>query len=200
MALTDVVLALYLEGLPRDDAHGSHSYSTGPLTEAAEGAFALGCALGVEFPDRVSLILAQTHPGEVQAIIDDCTGPLQDQVVEAREASAELEPALFMGSLFEALDEDEPVEADAACNILSIAFEYGCVLAHVERRGAQLVRNSFNRRQALAAQGRATTEATSEPPPPAMGPRPSLDRPVQELAQELLTAYEADIGFGQTEQ
>ncbi len=197
MALTDVVLALYLECLPRDDAHDRHSYSTGPLVEAAEGAFALGCALGVEFPDRVSLILGQTHPGEVQAIIDDCTGPLQDQVVEAREAGAELEPALFMGSLFEALEENEPVEADAACNILSIAFEYGCVLAHVERRGAQLVRNSFNRRRALAAQGQAPTESAEGPPPPATGPRPGLGRPVQELAHELVGAYESDIGFDQ---
>ena len=195
MALTDVVLALYLEGLPRrDDPDGTSYFEAEPLTEAAAGAFALGCALGAAFPDRVRLILEQTHPGEVDAIISDCADPLEAEVAEAREAGRELEPSLFMASIFEAMDDVEPVEADVACNVVSIGFEYGCILAEVERRAAQMVRNSFNRRQAEVL--RAAADADSAEGLILVGPDP--ERPVQELAQEVLAAYEKDFGFGQT--
>ena len=71
-----------------------------------------------------------------------------------------------------------------------MAFEYGCIRAHVERAAAMMVRNVFNRAQAEAL---AEFEAgTNDDLPP--GPDPH--RPLQDLAAEILSAYEADIGFG----
>ena len=125
MALTDVVLALYLEGLPRrDDADGTSYFDAEPVTEAAAGAFALGCALGAAFPDRVRLILEQTHPGEVDAIISDCADPLEADVAEAREAGRELEPRLFMVSIFEALDS---CKCDEAGRVFVADYGKSCI-------------------------------------------------------------------------
>ena len=193
-----MVLALYLEGLPsQDDAGGISYYDPDPLMEAACAAFALGCALAIESPQQVMPVLKQTHPDDAEAIVAECTPPLLEQVAEARASSAELRPELFLEALLEALEESEPVEAEVAYNIISIAFEYGCILAHVERRAALTVRNGFNRlqAQALSAQAGQQSEDIADAPRYLAGPDPH--RPVQDLARELLSAYEQDIGFGQ---
>ena len=148
MPLTDVVLSFYLEELPsRQEADGSLLYDLEPLLEAGAGAFVLGCALGIEAPDTVASVLEQTHPGEVAAIVEDCTAPLVASVEEAQGSGTEMGP-----------------------HVLSIAFEYGCILATVERRAALVVRNGFNRHAAD-------------------GPT------IQETARRILAAYEADYGF-----
>jgi hypothetical protein len=194
--LTDVVLMLYLEEIPQvsESPSGQPAYETEALRRAAMGAFAMGCATGMEFPDLVRPILEQTHPDEgADTIIEDCEGPLTEQVVEARAANQGLSSELFLESLFEAMEEDPEVEAQAAYNVLSISFEYGCILAKVERSAALLVRNDFNRKQAEQVEAMER----GEEPFPVLGPDPN--RPIQDTAKELVTAYQADIGFGDVE-
>jgi hypothetical protein len=194
-----VVLALYLEDVPyHTGADGAISFDTEPIMEVSAEAFVLGCALGLEFPDRVSLILEQTHPGEVDAIIADCAGPLEERVADARESGAEIGPEVFLESLLDALEESGPVEADVAYNVISIGFEYGCILARVERRAALSVRNGFNRAQATLAQAAAhDKQATGGNGDDQVPADPGGIASVQELARELLLAYEQETGFGQ---
>ena len=72
---------------------------------------------------------------------------------------------------------------------MSIGFEYGCVVARLERSAAILVRNAYNRdrRETLD-----DIEAGDDVEPPE-GPDPYQS--LQELAAEIMAAYEADIGF-----
>lgn len=192
-----MVVTLYLEELPRTNGHSGPVYSIQPLAEFASSAFALGCAIGVQFRDTIVPILEQTHPGEAEAIIEDCAGPLRAQILEVREEAIELNPEVFIGSVFEGLEDEEPIDLDATCNILSIAFEYGCVLAHVERGAAQVVRNSFNRRETVTSNIETSLIAVSGQTPPSQEVEQSRLRPIQEFAQELFSAYEAGIGFAQ---
>jgi hypothetical protein len=176
---TDVVLAYLFDDQPfHEDQNGSVAYETDLVTEAAATAFALGCALGAASPGKVPLILEQTHPGEVEEIITECAPPLQEQAALARNGEAELGPELFLGALFETVAEGEPIESDAAYNMASIGFEYGCILALVERSAAQLLRNSYNRHQSIG-------DANPTPAP----------MPVQDVASRLLAAYEDDPGL-----
>ena len=184
MAFTDVVLAWQLEELPYQEVSGAVHYDANEVMEAASAAFALGCALGLDSLDRVPLILEQTHPGEVQEIITECTGPLTELAAEAQESGEEMGAELFLGGLFEVLEEDEPVEAGIAYNIISIGFEYGCILAHAERRAAMLVRNNFNRELATVTSTQAEQAA---------GPEPF--QTLQEIAHQMLEDYESEIGF-----
>jgi hypothetical protein len=182
-ALTDVVMALYLEGLPHDlrEVEGEVLYAAGPLRTAATAVFALGCALGIEFPDFVEPVLRQTHD-DVAEILDECREPLSQQVEEARASGSEVTAEVFMADLFAPLGEGEPIEDEVTYNILSIAFEYGCILASVQRAAAMVVRNAHNRATA------------AEPAPYAPGPSP--DQKVQDLARELVAAYQKDFGLG----
>ena len=191
VTLTDVVLALYLEGLPRhpDEEDDEPLYQAEALRDATAAAFALGCAAGIEFPRRVPVILEQTHPGDVEQIMEECREPLAEQAADARASGEETGPERFLESLLEALEEGQAVESDVACNLLSIGFEYGCILAAVQRPAALVVRNGYNRRQAQAL---AAFEAGDlQEPPPGPDPRQSL----QDLAKEVVSAYEKDIGF-----
>ena len=190
IALTDVVLALYLEGLPsHSHAGGEEVFDSQPLSDAVIGAFALGCAVGLEYPQRVPTIIEQTHPGAAEQIIEECKGPLTLQVAEARHSAEPMEPEDFVESLVEALGQGEHVDGDTAQNALSMSFEYGCVLAHVERSAAMIVRNAFNRDQETGVRDYESGESTDMP----AGPDPYQS--LQELAKEIVTAYEADIGF-----
>ncbi len=189
-AFTDVILALYLEGLPfAEGEDGGPAYESGPLTEAVIGAFSLGCALGVEFPERVQPILEQTHPEGIDPIIEECHEPLAARVAASRAGSAPLEAEHFIDDLLQAIDQDGYADNNTALNSLSIGFEYGCVVARLERAAAILVRNAYNRdrRETLDE-----IEAGDDVEPPE-GPDPYQS--LQELAVEIMTAYEADIGF-----
>ncbi len=190
IALTDVILALYLEGLPsHSHADGEEAFDAEPLSDAVIGAFALGCAVGLEYPERVRTILEQTHPGEAEGIIEQCKAPLTMQVAEARHAAEPLEPEDFVDSLVEAIGQGDYADADTAQNALSMSFEYGCILAHVERGAAMVVRNAFNRDQETAVREYESGDSADLP----TGPDPY--QPLQDLAREIVTAYEADIGF-----
>ena len=189
-AFTDVILALYLEGLPSEEGEdGGPAYESGPLTEAVIGAFSLGCALGVEFPERVQPILEQTHPEGIDPIIEECREPLAARVAASRAGSAPLEAEHFIDDLLQAINQDEYVDNNTALNSVSIGFEYGCVVARLERSAAILVRNAYNRdrRETLD-----DIEAGDDVEPPE-GPDPYQS--LQELAAEIMAAYEADIGF-----
>ncbi len=188
---TDVVLLLYLDELPQhQDTAAEPHYEAESLRRAATGAFALGCAAGIEHPYLVKPILEQTHAGESDAIVAECTGTLTEQVAHARQASTPLEPSLFLEPLLEGMVEEPHVPSDAACHILSIGFEYGCILAVVEPRAARLVRNGFNRRQAETLRALEAGESAVAP----LGLDPH--QPIQQAARELVAAYRKDIGFG----
>jgi hypothetical protein len=190
IALTDVILALYLEGLPsHSHEDGVEVFDSEPLGDAVVGAFALGCAVGLDYPDRVRTIIEQTHPGAAEQIIEECKGPLTMQVAEARHASEPLEPEDFVESLVEAIGQGDHVDGDTAQNALSMSFEYGCILAQVERGAAMMVRNAFNRDQETGVREYESGDSAAVP----IGPDPYQS--LQDLAKEIVTAYEADIGF-----
>lgn len=188
-ALTDVVLALYLEDAAHDEGDDSEpAFDAAAVRQAATGAFALGCAVGIEFPQRVEPTLRQTHGDDAAAILAECKEPLTEQVQEAKSTGGQVAPELFLGSLFEALAEAGAVEANDAYNMLSIGFEYGCILATIDRAAAIVVRNGYNRRVAGILKQLEAGEPVELPPGP--DPHQSL----QELARELVEAYEKDVG------
>jgi hypothetical protein len=207
-AFTDVVIALYLEGLPSDmDEDDEQIFESAPLAEAVIGAFCLGCAIGIEYPERLLPILAQTHEDEIDEIIEECKSSLVQCIDEAKAAAEPIEAESFIVGMIDGLDERPYASAETAQNALSMAFEYGCVLAHVERGAAIVVRNEFNRSEEAAA---AEIEGGEEylghdrvdhaghdhavhdhgDDSDAQGPYQS----VQEFAVEVVAAYEADIG------
>jgi hypothetical protein len=192
IAFTDVILALYLENLPshaHDDDEDEEFFNAEPLADAVIGAFALGCAIGLEFPQHVRTILAQTHSGQVDEIVAECKEPLSEQVAETRASGQPLEAEDFVDTLVEAINQGEHVDSETAQNALSMSFEYGLVLSHVERTAAMVVRNAFNRDQETSVREYESGESTDVPSSP--DPYQSL----QELSKEIVTAYEADIGF-----
>jgi hypothetical protein len=208
-AFTDVVIALYLEGLPSDmDEDDEQIFESAPLAEAVIGAFCLGCAIGIEYPERLLPILAQTHEEELDEIIAECKASLTQCIEEAKAAAEPIEAESFIVGMTDGLDERPYASAETAQNALSMAFEYGCILAHVERGAAIVVRNEFNRSEEAAAEELEDEEENEEghdhadhaghdhaghdhgDDTDAHGPYQS----VQEFAVEIIAAYEADIG------
>ena len=192
LAFTDVVVLLHLEAAP-SQAHGSDTlFESEPVAEAAVGAFGLGCAVGVDFPARVLPILEQTHPGESERIAAECAEPLERQVAAARQSTETLAADDFLYDLLETLDESERVDAETAQNAVSMSFEYGLLLARVSRSAALVLRNAVNRSledamRAAPPEGQASDGEESAPP----------FESLQELAAEMMAAYEADVGFGE---
>lgn len=185
-----MVIALYLEGLPsHEHLDTGAAFETGPLTEAVVAVFALGCAVGVDHADLVEPILGQTHPGAVEEIIEECRQPLQDQATATREAGQPLEPEDFVDALLQGLEQGDHADAETAHNALSMAFEYGCILSRVQRSAGLLLRNAFNRSQEESVAEFEAGESGDLPP----GPDPF--RSLQDLANEIVEAYQADIGF-----
>ena len=193
-AFTDVVVVFYLQGLPQHDHDGELFFDGGPLSEGAVAAFALGCAVGVDFSSRIEQILEQTHTDAVEHIIAECRGPLEQQADAARRSTEPLEPEDFIDDLLQALEEAEHADLETAQNALSMSFEYGLVLAHLRRSAALVLRNAFNRSQEEAVRELDEEEPDEEDVPPGPAPFESL----QEFAAEIMAAYEADIGFAQT--
>lgn len=161
--------------------------------EASSSAFALGCALGLDHPGQVTLILEQTHVGESQAIISECESPLKSLISDAKESGEEIGAELFLSGLFEVLEDEEPVEANFAYNIISIGFEYGCILAQVERRAALIVRNKFNRELATVPRVESSKDPRQEERQREGGTKPFIS--LQQLAAHILSEYEAELGF-----
>lgn len=192
VSLTDVIVVFYLEGLPRHDHGGEPFFDSGPLTEAIVGAFALGCAMGVDFPGRIEQILEQTHSDAVEHIIAECREPLEQQVSAARRSTEPLEPEDFIDELLQALEEQEHADIETAQNALSMSFEYGLILAHLQRSAALVLRNAFNR-----SQEEAVRELEEEGPDDDedVPPGPAPFEPLQVFAAEIMAAYESDIGF-----
>jgi hypothetical protein len=69
-----------------------------------------------------------------------------------------------------------------------MSFEYGCILAHVQRPAAIMVRNAYNRAQAETVE---EFEGGESDVPSGPDPLQSL----QGLATEIMDAYVADVGF-----
>lgn len=190
-AFTDVVVVFYLDGLPRHDHDGEPFFDSGPLTEAAVAAFALGCAIGVDFPERIEQILEQTHLDAVEHILAECREPLEQHADAARRSTEPLEPEDFIDELLQVLEESEHADIETAQNALSMSFEYGLILAHVRRSAALVLRNAFNRAQEEAVRELEEEGPDEEDVPPGPAPFETL----QEFAAEIMSAYEADIGF-----
>lgn len=206
LAFTDVVVLLHLENAPSHTRGGDSFFESDALEEAAVAAFGLGCAVGVDFPARIPQILEQTHPGEVEGIVAECAEPLERQVAAARQATEALAPEDFLHDLLETLEESEHADSETAQNAVSMSFEYGLLLANVSRSAALVLRNALNRSTAdamRAAVGAGESEegAVDAPPSAPSGPYATEDEPpfesLQELAAEMMSAYEADIGFGE---
>lgn len=209
LAFTDVVVLLHLENAPSHTRGGDSFFESEALAEAAVAAFGLGCAVGVDFPARIPKILEQTHPGEVEGIVAECAEPLKRQVAAARQATEALSPEDFLHDLLETLEESEHADSETAQNAVSMSFEYGLLLANASRSAALVLRNALNRSTADAMRAASAAGESEEGEPSAPGdapPSPSApsameDEPpfesLQELAAEMMSAYEADIGFGE---
>lgn len=192
VAFTDVVVVLHLEGLPQHSHDGETFFECGPLSETAVAAFALGCAVGVDFPKRIEQVLEQTHPNVVEHIIAECREPLEQQTDAARRSTEPLEPEDFLDGLLQALEEAEHADVETAQNALSMSFEYGLILAHIRRSAALVLRNAFNRSQEEAVRELDEENSPEEDDVP---PGPAPFESLQELAAEIMGAYEADFGF-----
>ena len=206
-AFTDVVIALYLEGLPSDiDEEGEEVFESAPLAEAVIGAFCLGCSVGIEYPGRLLPILVQTHGDELDEIMAECKASLSQCIEEAKAATEPIEAESFIIDMTDGLDERPYASAETAQNALSMAFEYGCILAYFERGAAIVVRNGFNRSQEGETKEIEGEEAEDHHHEDHAGhDHPGLDHGadtdangsyqlVQEFAVEIVAAYEADIG------
>lgn len=209
LAFTDVVVLLHLEAAPSQEHGRDTLFESEPIAEAAVGAFGLGCAVGVDFPDRVLPILEQTHPGESERIAAECAEPLERQVAAARQSTETLAADDFLYDLLETLDETERVDAETAQNAVSMSFEYGLLLARVSRSAALVLRNVVNRSLEDAMRAPPPGALPQDALPPEEGaPAPSAPpsegeenappfESLQELAAEMMAAYEADVGFGE---
>ncbi len=201
LAFTDVVVLLHLENAPSHTRQGDSFFESEALAEAAVAAFGLGCAVGVDFPARILPILEQTHPGEVERIVAECAEPLERQVAAARQATEALAPEDFLHDLLETLDESEHADAETAQNAVSMSFEYGLLLANASRSAALVLRNALNRATAdalRAASSEDEGEGAEDDPSASsdLEDEPPFES-LQELAAEMVSAYEADIGFGE---
>lgn len=202
LAFTDVVVLLHLEAAPSQEHGRDTLFESEPIAEAAVGAFGLGCAVGVDFPDRVFPILEQTHPGESERIAAECAEPLERQVAAARQSTETLAADDFLYDLLETLDETERVDAETAQNAVSMSFEYGLLLARVSRSAALVLRNAVNRSledamRAPPPEGVDAPAPSASPPPPEGEESAPPFESLQELAAEMMAAYEADVGFGE---
>lgn len=210
LAFTDVVVLLHLQAAPSQEHGRDTLFESDPVAEAAVGAFGLGCAVGVDFPDRVFPILEQTHPGESERIAAECAEPLERQVAAARQSTETLAADDFLYDLLETLDETERVDVETAQNAVSMSFEYGLLLARVSRSAALVLRNAVNRslEDAMRAPPTGAPPTDALPPEGEYAPSPSAPplegeesappfESLQELAAEMMAAYEADVGFGE---
>ena len=100
-----------------------------------------------------------------------------------------------MGDLLQAMEEGGHADTETAQNALSMSFEYGLILAHVQRSAALVLRNAFNRAQEEAAQEEAPEDEPADAEDEDLSPEYAPFESLQELAQEIMSAYEADIGF-----
>ena len=163
-------------------------FESGPLGESVIGAFGLGCAVGIEFPEKVQPILAQTHEDQVGEIVEACRGSLLERIEEARTAAEPIDAESFIGAIVDGIEERPFSDSETAQNALSMSFEYGCILAHVARGAAIVVRNEVNRSQQEQLED---FEEGLEPEAPE-GPDPF--HTLQQFAAEVMSAYEADMG------
>ena len=183
------MIALYLEGLPTtEDPEGLPVFEAGPLGEAVIGAFGLGCAVGIEYPERILPILRQTHEEDTGAIVEECRTAQLERIEEMKAAAEPIDAETFIGAIVENVEEQPYGDSDTAQNALSMSFEYGLILAHTARGAAVVVRNEVNRAQ--QEQLEDFEDGLEEEAPEGPDPYHTL----QEFAVEVMTAYEADMG------
>lgn len=183
------MIALYLEGLPTaEDEEGLPVFESGPLGESVIGAFGLGCAVGIEYPDRIMPILRQTHEDDLNEVVEDCRTALLERIDEAKEAMEPIDAESFVAAIVDSIEEKPFCDSDTAQNALSMSFEYGCILASVARGAAMVVRNEVNRSQQERVEDFEDGLDNDAPD------NPEAFQSLQEFATEVMAAYEADLG------
>lgn len=163
-------------------------FESGPLAESVIGAFGLGCAVGIEYPDRIMPILAQTHDEDTGEIVEECRVSLLERIEEAKTAAEPIDAESFIGAIVDSIEEQPHADSDTAQNALSMSFEYGLILAHVARGAAIVVRNEVNRHQQELLED--FEDGLDEEAPEGPDPFHTL----QGFAAEVMAAYEADMG------
>ena len=133
-------------------------------------------------------ILRQTHEDDLSEVVEDCREALLERIDEAKEAMEPLEAESFVGAIVDSIEERPYCDSDTAQNALSMAFEYGCILAHAARGAAIAVRNEVNRSQQERVE--EFEEGLDDEAPEG----PEAFQTLQEFATEVMEAYEADLG------
>ena len=181
-AFTDVIVALYSQELVHavEETEDLELISFGSLRSTSEEVFALGSSIGLSNSGEVVKILEQTH-SDVSEIFEECTEPLKQEVARAKKSSVSVSARFFLDLLFDPIADGEPVESDLAHQILSISFEYGCILSINQRPAAIVVRNAFNRE--LERSEKEDKESSFK------------RKPLGDLGDELFSAYKLDFGW-----
>ena len=179
-ALTDVIVALYSQVLIHDlqETEDVELISYDSLWAISEEVFTLGCSIGLSNYGDITRILEQTH-SDVSDILAECSVPLEKEVERAKESHATVSARFFLEVLFEPIVANEPVESDLSHQILSISFEYGCILAMSQRPAAIIVRNAFNRESVNSVSEKNINSIR--------------DKPLEEFGEELFSAYKVDF-------
>ena len=147
LAFTDFMIAHILENMaPTEEADRSITFDAEDVALACVLSLVLGCAAGVEFPSRIDAILDQTHPGEVETIVEDCRSRIEELTAAARSGTEALAPEDLIGEVLDSIREAGRIDAQSTQLAVSMSFEYGVVVARVHRGTALVLRNGFERR------------------------------------------------------
>ena len=185
----DYVAAIIVDSVEQIEADGETGCDARSLEVGITGAFALGCAIGVEFPDRVEQVLEQAFPGDVAEALDELRQPLAEQVAALRNSGAPLEAEAFTAEIAESLDGADAATLEFAVALIRHTFAYGVMLARLERATAIVLRNAMDRAQREAYEELQELQAQGS----------GEDEPfetLQGVARSIMDDYEAEVGFG----
>ena len=184
----EYVAAIILGSVEQVEVDDEAGYDARSLDVGITGAFALGCAVGVEFPNRIEQVLEQVLPGEVAVVLDELRQPFADQVAALRNSGAPLEAEAFTAEIVESLDGADAASLEVAATLIQQTLAYGIMLARLERATAIVLRNAMDR-----AQREAYEELQELQIPDAGGDGPF--ETLQGVARCIMDDYEAEIGF-----
>ncbi len=196
IAFTDIITALVIENVETRE-HGDETfYDVDGVALGSALAFAIGCAVGVEFPERIEPALAQTHGDDASSVIEACRAPLAQAATDARRSTEPPAPADFISELLDSLAEIERADIETAQSAISVSFEYGLLLAHTQRAAALVLRNAFDRSRKEEFESAPNNDDPEAPPgSPGASDDPDDFETLQEIAREVMASYEEDIGF-----
>ncbi len=190
VAFTDFIVHMVIDNAETHEHGGEAFYDVGDVATGGVLSFAIGCAVGVEFDDRIETMLEQTRGDQVEALVEACREPMAEAAAEARKSSEPPTPEFFIGDLLDTLHEMGHADAETAYGFVGSCFEYGLIFAKAQRSTALVLRNAFDReRKADLEEPSAEADASGEPED--AGEFESL----QDLAREVMAEYEEEFGF-----